>query len=33
LLDLIAARFQLLGEPLRLKMLAALIAGEMIHHF
>ncbi len=28
LLDLIAARFRLLGEPLRLKVLAALIAGE-----
>ncbi|GAC1348797.1 MAG: hypothetical protein NVSMB27_17980 [Ktedonobacteraceae bacterium] len=28
LLELIAARFRLLGEPLRLKVLAALIAGE-----
>lgn len=28
LLDLIAARFRLLGEPLRLKLLAALAAGE-----
>jgi DNA-binding transcriptional ArsR family regulator len=28
LLDLIAARFRLLGEPLRLKLLAALTEGE-----
>lgn len=28
LLDLIAARFRLLGEPLRLKLLAALTSGE-----
>lgn len=28
LLELIAARFRLLGDPLRLKILAALIAGE-----
>ncbi|HYK86009.1 MAG TPA: metalloregulator ArsR/SmtB family transcription factor [Ktedonobacteraceae bacterium] len=28
LLELIAARFRLLGEPVRLKILAALIAGE-----
>lgn len=28
LLDLIAARFRLLGEPLRLKLLAALASGE-----
>lgn len=28
LLDLIAARFRLLGEPLRLKLLAALSSGE-----
>lgn len=28
LLELIAARFRLLGEPLRLKILAALAAGE-----
>jgi DNA-binding transcriptional ArsR family regulator len=28
LLDLIAARFRLLGEPLRLKLLAALSTGE-----
>lgn len=28
LLDLIAARFRLLGEPLRLKILAALLVGE-----
>lgn len=28
LLDLIAARFRLLGEPLRLKILAALSSGE-----
>jgi len=28
LLDLVAARFRLLGEPLRLKLLAALATGE-----
>jgi ArsR family transcriptional regulator len=28
LLDLIAARFRLLGEPLRLKLLAGLVSGE-----